>query len=157
GAAADDAAKLLAQAPDAWRLRARVVVVPDRGRAARQPPDDQSEPALKLIIIVAVEKIVLAVVLVVEHRLGGSEPRLDHSALGAALGRCTIGVAAPAEPSIGEIGFALPDALVDHHLQPRSIGAGFRAENPVSRAPFGILRRNTLSFERRAIGGVASA
>ena len=79
GAAADHPAQLLAQAADARPLGPRVVIVPDRRRAARELPDGEREPALELVIIVAVEEVVLAVVLVVQHGVGAGEPRFEHA------------------------------------------------------------------------------
>ena len=122
--AAHDTADFLAQAADDRPFRPRMVVVPDRRRAARKPPHDQRQPALELVIVVAVEQIVLAIVLVVQHRIRGREPLFEHHPLGAALGPGAIGVAAPAEPGIGKIGLVLPDPLVDQGLQSRPVGAG---------------------------------
>ena len=70
GAAAHDAADLLAQGTDARPVGCRMVVVIDRDRAPRQMPDRDRQPALELVIIVAVEQIVLAVVLVVQYGVG---------------------------------------------------------------------------------------
>ena len=154
-AAADDAADLLAQAADARRLGPRMVVVIDRRGPPRQLPDDQRQPALELVVVVAVEQIVLAVVLVVHDRVGGGEPGFEHRPLGPALGAGAIGIPAPAETGIGEIALVLPDALVDQGLQSGAVGAGLRAEDAVAGAARGLFRRHALRFERRAVGGDA--
>jgi len=121
-----------------------MVVMPDRWRAAREASDDEGEPTLELIVVVAVEQVVLAVILVVQHRIGLCQSRFEHFTLGAALATCSIRVAAPAEIGLGEIGFDVPDPLVDQGLQSGPVGAGLRAEDPIAGPPFGFLRRNTV-------------
>ena len=114
-----------------------------------KPPDHESEPAFELVIVVAVEDVVLAVVLVVQHRIGGGQPRFEHCPLGAALAACPIRVAAPAEIGLREIGFVVPDPLVDHRLQSGPVGAGLRAEDPIAGPPVGLLRRNAVVLRAR--------
>ena len=70
------------------------------------------------------EEVMLAVVLIVQHGIGLGEPCLEHRPLGVSLGAGAIGIAAPAEINFGEVGLAVPDPLVDHRLEPGSIGAG---------------------------------
>ena len=142
GAAAHDAADLLAQGADARPLGPRMVVVIDRAARVPTGADGDRQAALELVVIVAVEQVVLAVVLVVQHGVGGGEPRFEQAALGRALAAGAIGLAAPAEIGVGEIGLVLPDALVDQGLQSGAVGAGLRPEDAVAGAPRGLVRRD---------------
>jgi hypothetical protein len=71
----------------------------------------------------------LPVVLVLHHRLHCREPLLEQPAQACLFARA-IGIAAPDEISLGEIGTIGPARLVDQRLQPGAIGAWLRAENP---------------------------
>src|SRR5437899_3040147 len=103
-----------------------MVVVVDRWRAARQMPHGKREPALELVVIVAVEQIVLAIILVVQHGFGYRDARLKQLALGAAFTAGGIGPLAPAEISVGEIRLVLPYPLVNQGLQPGAVGTRLR-------------------------------
>ena len=94
-------------------------------------PDRDRQPALELVVIVAVEQIVLAVVLVVQHGIGLGEPRFEKPALRSALAAGAIRPAAPAEIGVGKIGIVAPDALVDHGLQSGAVGPRLRPEHPI--------------------------
>src|SRR3954451_8047370 len=134
-----------------------MVVVVDRHRAARQVPYRDCQPALELVIIIAVEQIVFAVVLVVQHGVGFGESRFEQAALRPALPAGTVGPAAPAEISVGQIGIVPPDPLVDQCLQTGAVGPWLRPEYPVSGAAGGLLGRGPFGFERGAVGGDASS
>ena len=82
GAAAHDPADFLAQGADARPVGLRMVVVVDRRGAPGQVPDRDRQAALELVVIVAVEQVVLAVVLVVQYRVGGGEAGFEQAALG---------------------------------------------------------------------------
>src|SRR3954447_25167616 len=60
-AGADHAGDLLVQGADLWIFRTGVVVVVDHRRLPRQSPHRDRQTAFELIVIVAVEKIVLAI------------------------------------------------------------------------------------------------
>src|SRR6185437_985194 len=109
------------------------------------------EPALELVVVVAVEDVVLAIVLVVDDRLGDGEPCAEEIALGGALRAGAIGEAAPGEISLGKIAVALPAALVDERLQTGAVGARLRAEDAMTGAARGRLVRHPRGFERSAI------
>ena len=51
-----------------------MVVVEDLGLAARQMPHGGGQAALELVVVVAVEQVVLAIVLVVQHQLDARQP-----------------------------------------------------------------------------------
>src|SRR3954467_8359436 len=108
-----------------------MVIVIDRDRASRQVPYRDRQPALELVIIVAVEQIVLAVVLVMQYGVGRGEPPLEQAPLGSALAAGAIGPAAPGEIGVGKVGLVPPDALVDHYLQSGAVGARLRPEYPI--------------------------
>src|SRR3954465_9081580 len=112
GAAAHHPADLLAQAADTRPVGLGVIVVVDRRRASREVPHRQRQPALELVVIIAVEQIVLAIVLVVQHRLGLGEPRFEQVTLRPALAAGAVGPLAPAELQIGKVALVIPDALV---------------------------------------------
>src|SRR5258708_31192460 len=103
GATAHDPADLLSQAADARSVRLRMVVVVDRRVAPRKAANRGGETAFELVIIVAVEQIVFAIVLVVDDGVGGGESLLKQAALPFSLGAGAIGPLAPAEIGIGEI------------------------------------------------------
>src|SRR5229473_2196284 len=155
GAAAYDAADFLAQGADARPVGLRMIIVVDRRVAPRQMPHGEREPALELIVIVAVEEVVLAIVLVVDDGVGRSEARFEESPFGAPLAAGAIGPLAPTEIGIGQIALVLPDPLVDQGLQAGAIGPGHRAKNPVAGAQRGLVRGDAGGGERRAVGGDA--
>ncbi len=72
-AGAHDAAHFLLQRADDGALGPRVVVVIDARAGARGLLDRRRHAALELVVIVRVKKIVLAVVLVVDHGLDALE------------------------------------------------------------------------------------
>ena len=75
-------------------------------------------PPFELVVVVAVEDVVLAVVLVLQDQLDRGQALLEQAVLGHALGRAAVGIAAPGDIGAREIGIALPAALVDQRLQP---------------------------------------
>src|SRR5262245_65893979 len=64
--AAHDPADLLLQRTDPGMVWAGMVVVEDLRLATRKVPDGGGKAALELVIVVAVEQVVLAIVLVVQ-------------------------------------------------------------------------------------------
>ena len=94
------------------------------GLAAGEDFGGGDEAALELVVVVAVEQVVLAVVLVVDDGLDVGEPRGEAVALGGAGGLGAIGVLAPVEDGVGEIGLGLPGAGVDEALEAGAVGAG---------------------------------
>ena len=152
-AGVDHAAELVGERANARVVGHGVVVVVERGRAAGVDRHRRRQAALELVVVVAVEQIVLAVVLVLHHRLDRAEPLLEEPVLGRAAFAGAVGPAAPGDVGLGEIARVLPAALVDQRLQTRAVSAGLRAEDPVGgEAPRAGLRR-TLLRERRGIGG----
>ena len=129
--------------------------MPHCRRVPREASDDEGEPPLELVVVVAVEQVVLTVVLVVQHRIGGGQSRLEHRSLCPARATRPIRIPAPAEIRLGEIDFIVPDPLVDHGLQSGPVRAGLRPEDPIPSAPVGFLRRNALSLERPPVLGDA--
>ena len=87
GAPAHDAADLLLEGAHAWVLGAGMVVVKDLGLAAGQMADGGGKAALELIVVVAVEQVVLAIVLVVQDQLDAGEA-LRELGLGRRGRRC---------------------------------------------------------------------
>ncbi len=132
-----------------------MIAVPDRWLAAGEVADGDRKAALELVIIVAVENVVLAIVLVVDDCLGRGEAVTEERFFGGALGAGAIGVAAPGEIGLGEIAIALPAALVDERLQSGAVGARFRAKDAVAGAAVRRLGRHALLLERGTIGGDA--
>src|SRR6056297_1951422 len=111
-----------------------MVVVIDRPILPLQRADGGRGPALELVVIVAVQQVMLAVVLILHDRLSLPQPRLEPLAVGPALFSGAVSVAAPGQISLRQIGLVGPEPLVDHRLQPRAIGAGLGALDPRSHA-----------------------
>ncbi|MNG17800.1 hypothetical protein D3C84_1018150 [compost metagenome] len=92
----------------------------------------------------------LAVVLVVQHRLqalqalGEAFPRRSSGILGA------VGVAAPVEVDLGQLGAALPVAFLYRALHAGAIGTGLGAEDAPAGLQPGILGCQALGGEARA-------
>src|SRR5258706_14691826 len=111
-----------------------VVVIDRRAGAAERRPRGR-EPALELVVVVAVEQIVLAVVLVVDHRVDRAEQALEALARRQPLGAAAVavtaaGVAAPHQIGLGGGPRVPPAALPDHGLQAAPTGARPRPEAP---------------------------
>ncbi len=70
--------------------------------------DRRGEAALELVVVVAVEQIVLAVVLVVHDGLDLGEPVFEQPVLGSALRPRAVGIAAPGHVGAREIGRRSP-------------------------------------------------
>src|SRR6185312_9824839 len=151
GAAMNDPADLLAEAADARRLGPRMIVVIDRRRHTREMADRDCEPALELIVIVAVEQIVLAIVLILDDGFDGFEPRTEKRLRLLPRRAGAISEAAPGEISLGEIARIGPAALVDQRLEPRAIGTRLRAEDAETGAALGFRRCDSLRLKRAAI------
>src|SRR5690606_33857873 len=119
-------------------LGARMVVVIGEGTVTGERLGGGNEPALELIVIVGIEQIVLAIVLVVDDGVDVAEARREAAALGRAGGMRAIGILAPVEESLAQIGLARPAAGIDEGLEARAIGAGLGAEDAVARGKGGI-------------------
>ncbi len=78
--------------------------------------DRRGDAALELVIIVAVQQVVLAIVLILHHGVGLRQPCGKQVALGVPFDARAIGIATPVEIDIGQIGAVVPDLLVDHRL-----------------------------------------
>src|SRR5205085_9718280 len=63
GAAAHDAPDFFTQGANARSVGLRMIGVIDRWRASRQMPHRECEPPFELVVVIAVEEIVLAIVL----------------------------------------------------------------------------------------------
>ena len=107
-----------------------MVVVIDRAGAALERLDSGRGASFELVVVVAVQEIVLAVVLVLDDGLGLAKPGLKGRAGTGALGVSAIGIAAPFQIGVGEIGLVGPKTLVDHRLEPRAIGPRLGAKDP---------------------------
>ena len=117
----DDAADLFLQRADDGPFGARVVVVIDRALLALQHLDRRGGPSLELVVIVAVEQIVFAVVLVLDDGLDLAQPLAQPVVIGGAFPRA-IGVSAPFDVGPPEVGRIAPEPLVDHRLEARAAG-----------------------------------
>ena len=126
-----DLRDFLFQRPRHRPLRPRVIVVIGRRLASRQRLRRRDQSALELVVVVRIEQIVLAIVLVVHHRLDVAEPRCEPRTLRRSGGVRPIGILPPVEKRRSEVGRAGPLAGIDQRLQPRAIGAGLAAEDPV--------------------------
>ena len=108
-------------------------------------------PAFELVVVVTVEQVVLAIVLVVQHRLDRPEPGLGEPALGAALAAGGVSVLAPFEQGIRQLGLVIPGALIDQRLQPGAVSARLRTEDAIAGAVRGVLLcRSTASRMARS-------
>ena len=132
GAPADDTADFLAKGADHRTLRQRMVIVIDRNIAARQMRHRRRQPAGELVVIIAVEDVVFAIVLIVQHSIRGGETCLQRAARLDALGILAVSMTGPDKECLGEIGPVLPQLLVDQRLQAGAIGARLRAEDSQS-------------------------
>jgi hypothetical protein len=89
---------------------------------------------------------VLAVVLVLDHRVGLREAAGEALAVGLAFGMGAIGVAAPVEVAVAEIG-ALDQTRSSMRAWRPPVGAGFGAVDP----------RGALAWRARAAAGFMSS
>ncbi len=101
-----------------------MVVVIDLGPDTRDMFDRRRHAALELVVVVAIEQVVFAIVLVLHHGLDRAQAFLEQPAFRLALLTCSIGIATPDEITLGEIGAVGPAFFVDQCLQARAIGAG---------------------------------
>ena len=100
--------------------------------------DRRCQPALELIVIIAVQEVMLAVVLIVDDAIGSDERRLKGRAcwlalLAAAIAVAGVRKAAPRQIAFRQIIQAGPGTAVDQCLQAGTIGAGFRPEHSWTR------------------------
>ena len=129
-----------------------MVVVEDLGLATREVSHGRGEAALELVVVVAVEQVVLAIVLVVQHQLDACQPTRQLAFGGNSLDPAAVGMAAPGEPGPGEVAIVPPAALVDQRLQPSTIGARAAAEDPPCRPPQRLALRHPCRLETLGLG-----
>ena len=98
-----------------------MVVVIDPDWRTFQGFDGSREAAFELIIVVAVENVVLAIVLILENGVEAAQARLEGPALGTALQPRAIGILPPLNIAFRELVLALPNALIDQRLKSRAI------------------------------------
>ena len=147
-----DAADLFLEAPDDRFFRSGMVVVVDFRASTRHVLDRRRHAAFELVVVVAVEQVVLAIVLILHHRLDRTQPLLEQTSFRLALLAGTIGVAAPDEIGFGEIRPVAPALLVDQGLEAGTIGARFRAEDTVAGPPCGLLLVEPFAFQLLDLG-----
>ncbi len=134
-----------------------MVVVVGLGRLPAQVPNRRERAAFELVIIIAVEDVVLAVILIVDHSL--NIPQLPAQS----LPRCApsdplaISVGRPAQERFRQLGGIFPRPTVDQRLQARAIGTGFGAKNAKAGLARGIgliqaAGRQTRRFSLNAVG-----
>ena len=111
-----------------------MIVVPNRRLITRQMPHCRRQSTFELVIIIGIEKIVLAVILIVDDSLHRAQATFEQTVLSFTFRTIAIGIAAPGNIGAGEVGVGVPTALIDQGLQPRPVGAGFRAEHAVASA-----------------------
>ena len=85
----------------------------------------RGRPAFELVVIIAVEQIMLAIVLVLHNRLDLTQPRFETAAVARALAAFAIGVASPFQIGLAKVCLAVPNALINQCLQSRAVGTGF--------------------------------
>src|SRR5690606_7549906 len=137
---------LLGQGADAWRQRIAVVAEQDRRLNATQMAHCRCHAALELVVVVGIKQVVLAVVLVLHHRLQLAETLGEALALRLAVYLLAVGIAAPVEVGAGQVSIALPVARVDQALQAGAVGAGLGAEDTEAGLPPRGLDRKPLSL-----------
>ena len=94
---------------------------------------------MELEVVVGVEDVVLAVVLVLGGDLHPCQHRLELGARVDAVVVGRVGVAAPVDVGLGEVGVGLPVPLVDQRQDAGAVAARLRAEDAVAgAAPRGL-------------------
>jgi hypothetical protein len=107
-----------------------MIIVIDRRPAPARSLHRRRHAALELVVVVGIQQVMLAVVLVLHHRLHCRQPLLEQLPRRLALFARAIGIAAPDDESLGQIATIGPPALVDQRLQPGAIGPWLGAEHP---------------------------
>ena len=136
-AGTDHPVELFLQGADFRHVRLAVVAMVAGGLVTAQGFHGGQHAALELVVVVGVEQIVLAIVLVLQHRLHLAQT------LGKLLAGCgafigaTVGVATPVQVDLGQVLAALPQAPVNRALHACAIGARLGAKD----APAGLLGR----------------
>ena len=108
----------------------------DRDVLALERVDRRRDTAFELVVIVAVEDVVFAVVLVLDDGLSRLQPRLKARSVPCAR-FFAVGVGGPFQIGLAEVRAALPEAFVDHGLKACAVGPRFRAIDPRSGGGFG--------------------
>ena len=135
----DHPVELFLQGADFRHVRLAVVTMVAGGLFAAQGFHGGQHAALELVVVVGVEQVVLAIVLVLQHRLHLAQPLGKLLAGRSAFVSATVGITPPVQVDLGQVLAALPQAPVNRALHARAIGTRFGAEN----APAGLLGRGT--------------
>ena len=121
----------------------------------------RGDATFELVVVIAVENVVLAVVRIVQDQLDRGESLLEQTVLRHAPRPRRSGVATPGDVGARQIGIVPPSALVDQRLQPSAIRPGFEPNTRCSRGG-GKAWRNALAWPeprssaRRALIGFCS-
>ena len=108
GAGAHDPADFLFERTDLRAFGARMVIVIDFDAFALQRLDRGGKPTLELVIIIAIEKVMLAIILIVNDRFDGAQTPFQGLAFGAAFQTGAIGIVSPLQIGFGKICIVLP-------------------------------------------------
>ena len=102
-----------------------MVIVIDRSVTALQAADRSCGATLELVIIVAVQKVVFAVVLILHDGFGLGQARLECGAIALPFDPRAISITAPFQIGLGQIGLVGPQPFINHRLQTSAICSGF--------------------------------
>src|SRR6478752_6924211 len=108
-------------------------------RAPAQGLHGRGQASHELVIIVRIQNIVLAIVLGLRDQIDALEALHEIAARPLAFGAAAIGVTAPVEIDIGEVGARAPAPFVHQGLQARAVGTRLGAEYPIRRPALGDL------------------
>ena len=143
-ARADHLVELPAEGPYTRTFRPGVVAEPD-GRTL--PPQCRyrcTQPALKLVVVVGIQQVVLAVVLVVQHRVHRAQPLAQPLVILRHLQRpvavAAVAPLAPGEEGPGQIAAVVPFATLDQPLEPSTVGTWCRPVNRAQTVAGGLLQ-----------------
>ena len=125
---------LFAQRADARRTGHAEVTVVQGGIVAAQVLDRDRHAALKLVVVVRIQDVVLAVVLVVHDGVNATQALLKRIRRGLAMFILAIGKRACTQVRLGQVGPIGPVAAGDQLLQASTVAAGARAKH----APGGL-------------------
>jgi len=103
GAPANNAANLFCKGTDDRSFGQRVVIVIDGHITTGQVCHGGRKTARKLVVIVAVQNIMLAIILIVQNSISSCEPRLKDIARGNAISVFTIGIGRPDEEGFSKV------------------------------------------------------
>ena len=124
-----------------------MIVVIDLRLAVRLVRDGSGQSAFELVIVVAVQQIVLAIVLVVHDSLDSLQSAGEGAMGSRAVSARCISITAPGDISARQVSRGLPSALVDQGLQPSAVSAGFGAKHAPAGLLHSVVLRDTLRGE----------